>query len=107
MPDRLTIDDLAKAWHVTTPTAWEIVRTRAVPFIWTGTGEPDLTRRGRKPAYFLAADVAAWEQRQKRVWPSEGQRERAAVRQEPAVTIAGVAIGGRLRAGATARARRA
>lgn len=107
MPDRLTIDDLARAWNVTTPTAWEIVRTRGVPFVWLGAGEPDLTRRGRKPAYFLASAVAAWEQRQTRVWSDDGQKQRAAVRQEPAVTIAGVAIGGRLRAGAAARARRA
>lgn len=105
MPERLTIDDLAASWHCSTATAWEIVRTRGVPFVWLGPGEPDLARRGRKPVVFRGEDVAAWERGQTRVWEPGDTTPRRAQRVEPVVTIAGVAIGGRLRAGGGIRGR--
>lgn len=95
----LTIDALAERWGVSTVDAWAMVRDGSVPFVWFGRGEPDLTRRGRKPARFDLAAVLAWEASRARVWSDDDARRRAAARREPTVKIVGVAIGGRLKSG--------
>lgn len=101
----MTIDDLAQRWGISTVDAWELVRVGSVPFIWLGRGEPDLTRRGRKPIRFRLADVDAWETSRRRAWETpEPQRRRVAF--EPVVTIAGTTIGGRLKLGSTDRKRK-
>lgn len=65
----LTLAELAERWGCTTETVLDRVRTRGVPFVWLGRGEPRLTEAGRKFLVFRRAAIEEWERANERVWP--------------------------------------
>lgn len=64
----ITIDDLAARWDVTTSKAWEIVRSRKVPFLTLSGKSSDLNGKGPRPIKFRASAVDRWEQEQQEIW---------------------------------------
>jgi hypothetical protein len=68
----LTIDDLANRWEVSTVNAWDIVRTRQVPYIGLSAKTPNLAAKGRRPVRFRLESIEAWEAREEGIWVDPG-----------------------------------
>lgn len=68
----LSLAELAERWGCTTETVLDRVRSRGVPFVWLGLGEPKLTSAGRKFLVFRLAAIEEWERANERVWPAVG-----------------------------------
>jgi hypothetical protein len=66
----ITAAQLAERWSCSIDVVYDRVRTKGVPFVWLGRGEPKLSQAGRKHMVFRFADIEDWEASQVHVWPS-------------------------------------
>jgi hypothetical protein len=56
--------NLAERWQCSVDTVMNRVRERGVPYLWLGTGEARLARRGAKLVRFRPRAIEAWEAEQ-------------------------------------------